>query len=187
MPLFPPALPAVPAPGDQGLLAWAGDPAAAVGGVTISSGAVYTVRVTLPAGGTVSKVWMVISTAGGTLTAGQNFLGLYNAAGTRVGVTADQTTAFGSAQILGAALTAPYVAAGGHLFVAVLCNGGSPITLASMSGIAAGGVAIGNAGLAGADGYRFGFAATGQTALPASFDPTAIIPNITANFWAAIS
>lgn len=187
MPLFPPTSAPVPQPAGQGLLAWSADPATAAGGVTTSAGAVYTVRVTLPAAAVVSKLWVVITAAGGTLTAGQNFLGLYSSAGTRLALTADQTTPFASTGILDAALTAPYSAAGGNYFVAVLCNGGTPITLASTSGIAAGSVAIGNAGLTAAGGYRFGFAATGATSLPNSFDPTLIVPNITANFWAAVT
>lgn len=186
MPLFPPTTAPTPLPSGQNLLAWSTDPATAAGGVATSAGALYTVRIVLPAAATITKLWVVLTAAGGTLTSGQNFLGLYNAAGSKVAATGDQTTAFASAGPLGAALTGSYVAAAGNYWVGVLCNGGTPITLASTSGIAAGATAIGNTGQVAANGYRYGFAATGQTTLPASFDPTTIIPNITANFWAAV-
>lgn len=173
---------------DQGLKAWAFDPANLANGVAVSAGFLYLTKLVLPAPATISKLWTIISTAGETLTEDQNFLVAYNAAGARVGVTADQTAAFASAQLLGAALTAPYAAPAGPLYVGVLANGGTPPTLLSGTLLNKSSRSVGNVGIAAAaDGFRFGFYGSSLTETPATITVASIDPNIGATLWMAVS
>lgn len=169
------------------LLGWAYDPAHADQGVLLSAGALYTVKVTLPTSATISKLWIVIATAGDTLTTAQNFLALYDSGGTRRAVTADQTTAFGSAAILGASVASPYAASAGTYYIGILSNGSTPPTLMSSTLINKSSKSIANANVTAANGYRFGFTGSGQTSTPASITVASIDPNIGATLWAGIS
>jgi hypothetical protein len=173
---------------DQGaLLAWTFDPANVANGVQTSAGVLYTAKVTLRSAATISKLWVIVTTAGATLTADQNFLALYNSAGTRVGVTASQHTAFASAQILGADLTTPYAASAGAYYVGILSNGSTQPTFLSGTVLNKSSSSVGNAGMAAADGYRYGFTGSSQTATPSSITVGSIDPNLSATFWAAVS
>lgn len=92
------------------------------------SGTVYMMRIDIAAPLTFNTI-TTATIAGATVTAGQNFAGLYNSAGTLVAVTADQTTpwtAGGGEKNM--ALTAPYAAAAGTYYVAYLSNGATPLT-----------------------------------------------------------
>lgn len=111
------------APGDQGLIAWSGDPAGAGVSASPASGGVRLMRIILRRAATLNTVWVVVATAGATLTSGQNFIGLYTSAGTRVALTADQTTAWGTTGIKSAAFTSSYAAAAGSYYVALLSVG----------------------------------------------------------------
>ena len=64
-------------PGDQGLVAWAYDPALVTNGTNTVSGTVYLVRVPLRFSATISKVMISVTNAAATVTANQNFLGVY--------------------------------------------------------------------------------------------------------------
>ncbi len=186
--LYPPVTAAsIPSPEGSSFQGWAFDPAHADQGVPLSGGAMYLSRIVLPRAAVISKLWVVISTAGSTLTSNQNFLALYDSTGTRRAVTADQTTAFASAAILGADVAAPYSATAGTYFVGILANGGTPPTLLSATLINKSSRSVGNAGITAADGYRFGFSGSSQTATPASITVASIDPNIGATLWAAVS
>lgn len=150
----------------QGFKAVPYDPAVASATFGLTSGTVFMTRVDLSAPGTLNGIVFAIATAGASLTAGQNLVGLYNAAGTRVAVSADQTTAFGSTGLIQAAFTAPYAAAAGPYYLAVLSVGTTPITVyRSVSAGAAAGLL--NFGLTAATA-RFATGPTAQTSLPAS-------------------
>lgn len=56
----------------------------------------YVKRFVCPKNQTVSQVFLSISAAGATLTAGSNRIGLYNSAGTKIGETADQSAVWNS-------------------------------------------------------------------------------------------
>jgi hypothetical protein len=173
---------------DQGsLLAWTFDPSNVANGVQTSAGVLYTAKVVLRSAATVSKLWVIVTTAGGTLTADQNFLALYNAAGTRVGVTASQHTAFASAQILGADLTTPYAAPAGAYYIGILTNGSTQPTFLAGTVLNKSSSSVGNAGQVAANGLRYGFTGSGQTSTPASITVGSIDPNLSATFWAAVS
>lgn len=87
---------ALPEPGQAGMLGWTYDPATAVGSSAAvpTSGTLYGARLWLPVAASVTNIIMQVGAIGATLTTGQSFAALYNAAGTLIGVTADQSTAW---------------------------------------------------------------------------------------------
>lgn len=173
------------APSDHGLTAWTYDPALAVSATTPTSGVLNLTRVHVRETRTISNILVGVGTAGTALTSGQNLLGLYTSAGTLVGQTADQTTAWGSASTKTAALTAPYIAQPGFYWVGILSVAST--TTASFARAGGGGAtAVSSAGLA-ATAARFGSYLTGQTALPASLTLASIAQVTNGTFWAALS
>lgn len=146
----------------NGLLAWSFDPAAAVNNSVLTAGVLYLTKVVLAAPATITNLLAFVVTQGNSLTSGQNFAALFDSSGTQRGITADQTTAWGSNGAKTMALTSPYAAAAGSYWVALLANGSTAPAFARSAG-----TAVGNIGLAAAS-YRFGTSGTGQTAVPAS-------------------
>jgi hypothetical protein len=167
-------------PADHGLAAWAYDPASAVNTTVVTNGTVYLVKMTVPRSVTVTRILWHVGVAAATPTAGQNHLGLYNSAGTRLataGVDGDITsTGLKSTTITGQAVTA------GDYWVGLVFNAATPPGLARTTGLA-GSAGLINAGLSAA-GYRFATNGAGQTALPASLTPGSNAQGIP--LWAAI-
>lgn len=136
-------------------------------------GQLYVVGMRACQAATLSKVWLSWA-AGSGLTAGENLVGIYNTAGTLIGTTADQTTAWGSTQTTGSApLTAESgqslaVTAGAWLYAAILSNGTSAPSFACLGGPAN----LGNVNLSGAQ--RFGKANGPYTALPTTLPALSI-------------
>ncbi|QIE02565.1 collagen triple helix repeat-containing protein [Streptomyces phage BRock] len=155
--------PQVPLPADIGYLAYSFDPLIADGSVGPVAGTIQLVRVVLRSPQTITNIVAHVGTAGGTLTSGQNFAGLYDATGARVALTADQTTAWGTTGAKTMALTAPYAAAAGYYYVAFLSNGTTPPLFRSKTNL--GGDFI--SGTSPANSFRFATNTTGTT-LPAS-------------------
>ena len=89
-----------------------------------TAGRLEVVRLTLPVAASITNV-LVYAQAGGTsLTSGQNFAVLYSSAGARIGVTADQTTAWGSSGLKTMALAGgPFAGAAADYYVAFWFNG----------------------------------------------------------------
>lgn len=171
---------------DHNLITWAFDPATNLASTVPTSGTVQMSKVLVRKATTITNVIYGVATLGTTLTAGQNFAGLYNASGTRIGVTADQTTAWGSGA-LGAAtvpLTAPVAVTAGAYWVAFVSNGTTPPAFARGSSAASGGSTV-NIGLTAATGrYTTGPAA--QTSLPASVTMASRTLSAPA-YWVAVS
>lgn len=132
----------------------------------LTSGTVVMTQVTLPAPATLSTLTIGVFVAGATLTAGQNFGGLYNAAGTRVAVTADQAAAWVTTGEKNMAFTAPYAAPAGVYYLALLCVGTTPITIFRTISTPLGANII-NHGMSAATA-RYTTGPTAQTSLPAS-------------------
>lgn len=171
---------------DHNLLAWTWDPSTNLASSTITAGTVAMSKVWLRQPATVTNVIFGLAAFGATLTAGQNFAGLYNAAGTRVGVTADQTAAW-TAGTLGAqevALTAPFAAPAGAYYVAFLFNGTTSPGFARGSAAASGPSTV-NLKLTAADA-RYANGPAAQTSLPASITMASRTPTAPA-FWVALS
>lgn len=147
----------------QGLIAWDYDSELAGSTGLLVSGTVNLSKIVLTSSATVSNVLIAVTTGGGTLTAGQNLVGIYNMAGQRLAVSVDQTAAWATTGTKIAALTAPVALIEGTYYVAVLSVGTTPITVAESPGFQS----TYNANLAAAT-FRHAAGPTGQTALPAS-------------------
>ncbi len=171
----------------NGLITWNMDPASA-GNATIltTSATVYLMRVRVGWPGTISKICITITTAGNTLTSNRNFLGLYNNLGQQLGVTADQTTAFGSAGFLAASLTTPVQVLSGTYYAAVLATGTTLPTLQAGAGLTANSVSVGNANLAAASA-RFLVGPAAQTSLPATIALGSQSLNAAATWWVGLA
>jgi len=151
-------------PADQLLIGWGYDSEHAGSTNILTSGTVYLHKLWLPAGSTVNNVGWTITTAGSTLTAGRSLMGLYNAAGTLLAQTADQSGNWTSTGFKLPALTAPLaITVSGYYYVGLLSVGTTPPTGASSPGLQT----TYNANTTGA-GLRHAVGATGQTALPSS-------------------
>lgn len=170
-------------PVDFNYLAWSGDPAGVQSTVTPTGGVLYIQRLPIRAAGTVvTNVHCAIATTG-TLTSGQNFMALYSSGGTRLSVTADLTTAFGTVGEVVGALAAPQtIAAADFVYAAILLNGSALPTLGrggpSISG-------LGNAKMT-ATTKRFAQYGSTQTATPASLT-LASMANTANAPWLALS
>lgn len=171
-------------PADQNLIAWNYDPVAASGSAVPASGVIQLVRIVLREPATITNVLLHVGVAGTGFTSGDQFAGLYTAAGSRVGVTADQTTNWGSTGLQTMPLTAPYAAAAGTYYVAFVQTGSANVAFARSTGIASTS-AMANAGLTAATA-RFATNGTSQTTLPSSITMSANVL-ATVTFWAAVS
>lgn len=109
-------------PSDQNLIAWTFDPSEAGGNSLPGVGVIQLSAIILRTAKTITNVLLTVA-ATGTLTSNQNFAGLYTSAGTLVGVTADQTAAWGSTGLKTMALTSQYSAAAGVYWVGFVVNG----------------------------------------------------------------
>lgn len=168
---------------DQDFIQWQFDPGTNMVGTAITSGTVNWSKLWIRQPATITNVCVSISAIGASLVAGQNFAGLYDAAGTRVGVTADQTAAWGSAGFKEMALTAPFVvAAPAYYYVAIVSNAATTPAFARGSALTA---SIPNAKLTTTNG-RFLTGPAAQTSLPASVVMST--RTLTANaLWSAVS
>lgn len=84
-------------PEDQSLLAWTADPAIRAGATTPSQGVAYLMGINLRYTTTVGTIHVNVSTAGtGAQALANCFVGLYNAAGTLIGVSTDQSSNWAS-------------------------------------------------------------------------------------------
>lgn len=151
------SLPTLWFPQDHGLLTWAFDPSVASGTYTLATaGTVYAVDLKVAENTTVTNVVYKMTTAGGTLTSGQCFVGLYQG-GALLGVSASQHTVWaGSTGVLTTALTSAVQVSQGVVTAAFFFNGTTGPTLLT------GGSGSGNTGLAAASS-RYATADTGKT------------------------
>jgi hypothetical protein len=165
-------------PTDMGLLAWTHDPLAAAGTIASTSGSVYFMKIPIRRMTTVTNIVLTVTTAGSGLTAGQNLVGLYDSAGNRLAVSADQSTAFTTTGTKTIPLTTPLLVQPGYYYIAVMSNGTTPAAL--MYTVVQSAAALNlNSSL------RF-LNITGQTSLPATFTPGTASTGTNAR-WAAIS
>jgi hypothetical protein len=169
---------------DLGLIAWTFDPAITSGSASAVSGTVFLAQVVLRYAQTINKLSVAIATGAATVTANQNFLGLYTAAGTRVAVTAAGAidAAITSAGNLMQAVVTPYAAAAGTYWVAYLNNATTAALLQRGTGAT---LSVSNVGLTGAS-MRYAVNGTAQTTLPASITPASNSATNAFPMWAAV-
>ncbi|WP_327416126.1 hypothetical protein [Streptomyces sp. NBC_01233] len=160
----------LPRPSDQDLITWTGDPNDA-GHVTAQSsggvaGRVTLVKIPIREQVTISNIWLGLSGIDAAATLSNCYLGIYDAAGNRVGVTADiSASLMTGATAKALPLVTPFVAAPGMYFIAMLLNG-TWVTNSLHFKATGAGISV-NAGLT-APNLRYSTILTGQTSLPAS-------------------
>lgn len=172
-----------PSPADFGLISWALDFAVADQNFSLTSGQIRLIQLKLRAAATITNICLGGTTAATAATAGQNFVGLYDAAGNRLAQSADCTTQFGTTGGKTIPLTAPYAAAAATYYVAILYVGtGTAMSCWAGSNQSPAPV---NFGLTVATA-RYLAGPSAQTSLPASiaFGSQALGAN---SIWAAVS
>lgn len=115
-------------PTRQGLLGASCDPALISAGQQPSSGVGVNFECLIAEAGTISTVVLPLTAGGSGLTSGSNWVAVYNDAGTLIGKSADQTTAFASSGIKEVAITAEAgqslsVEAGDRVIIQVIATG----------------------------------------------------------------
>lgn len=183
-------LPGAPAansalPHDLGFVTWSYDPAylnSPLAGTALSSGTIYLVMCQVRATAVLSNAFAAwITSAGSGLTAGQNFVGVYSAVGTRLGVSADVTGAFGAGGAFSAGFTQNVTVVPPYVWAAFLSNGTVPPSFArtvSQAGV----LANGNLSAVNA---RFGTVSGTFTSLPSSVN-TALINTAATAYWVGL-
>lgn len=129
MPIYPSFVPTTAAPSDNNMLGWTGEPRTSIQAGTImpTAGLLTLARVRVY-GTLVTNIHMHCSTSAAGLTTNQCLAGLYNAAGTLLSATADQSVAWatGGAKVI--ALTTPQVTTfGAFYFVGFFANTGTAL------------------------------------------------------------
>jgi hypothetical protein len=167
----------------QGLSAWAFDPAVINSSTTLTGGTIYLVKLAGVPADTVTKIYWAVATAGATATAGQNWVGLYDSAGTRLQQTGVDADAGSGTGLKTTTITGQLLTPGAFYWAAFLFNASTVPTLARMA-TGNGGPAAANAGTTAAT-MRFATAGTSQTTLPSSITPAS---NVAAAFgtWCAV-
>lgn len=172
-------------PSDNGLLAATYDISSLNSNTgALTAGVMYLAKVQIRSAITATNIWWLGNT-GGTGASTGSFTGLYSSAGVLLSGSADVATQFQATGAQSAALTTPQaLAAGTFAWIAMLSN------LASTQPVFRSGpapsAAILNLNLSAAN-FRSGIFGTSQTALPASFTPSAQTGNGVATFWAGIN
>jgi hypothetical protein len=172
-------------PSDQGYKAWSLDPAVDTsGGTALADGVIHVVGMNLKFPARVSTISAVVHTAGATIA--NCFAGLYNLAGTRLGVTADQATPWASTGLKAMALTAPVDVPAGWLYVALLEGSGTTdVQFARGAPALSASPAVANAGMT-APKLRSGTIGSGLTALPATIDTASLVVTGSAVYFVAV-
>lgn len=172
-------------PNDHGYMNWSSDPQHASGGINPGAGSVRMVKLpVLPLTYTITSAKVFVSVAGVALTAGQCFVGIYDATGARVALSADQAASWATVGLKTATMTVPYVVpAGAPVWVAILYNGTS-VQFAVTGAVSGQGDLI-NADLTPAVA-RFTSGPNAQTSLPASITMAARV-NTPQATWAAVA
>ena len=167
-----------------GFKAMPGPPELYPSGTRPTSGTVTMVRVDITSPETLSTLTLTVDMVGVTLTAGQNFVGLYDAAGNRVAVSSDQSAAWLSTGEKNIPFTAPYAAAPGAYYLAFLSNGATTPQIFRSVNTAVMASSI-NHGLSIAEA-RWTTGPTAQTTLPLSITMGARTLSGTA-YWMGVS
>ncbi|MFG2826095.1 hypothetical protein ACGFWI_01210 [Streptomyces sp. NPDC048434] len=174
-------------PSDQGLLAWTGDPNDA-GHVTAQSSAGVAGRITLRKMQirkqiTWSATWIGLAGVDSAAALSNCYLGIYDSAGALKGVTADlsaQLTNPANAKGIPCPLTAPFTAAPGEYFIALLLNGTWSTNVFTLKATGAG-ITV-NSNLA-PPRLCYSNMLTGQATLPATLDLTQQTTSIINTGW----
>ena len=167
-------------PSDYGYLAWAYDPVTTINSASPTAGKIYVIKCKAITALSISNIHLNVVTAGVGLTSGQNFAALYQGAA-KIGVSADQTTAWGSTGFKTIALSGgPYSVTAG-MFQVVFWANASTSTPAFTRGSA---TTVTNGILSSANA-RFATADTGITTTGPS--TLASLTSLDTAYWVAVS
>lgn len=182
----------LPDPSDQSLLTWTGDSVGAFDSATATlvSGTLQIMHVPLAFPMTISNVVYAVTVVGATLTSNQNFVGIYDSAGTRQALSADQSAIWTSTGLKTTAMTSTWTPASTGMaafcWIVWLSVGTTPPRFAILNNTAnAGAIAAINAGTTTAN-TRVGRNAAAQTSLPATITLGSNVNN-GVSIWAALS
>ena len=185
-----------PTPMDLGMTAWTFDATGVTGTKLTTGGTVYLsafwIRANTPVSKLAGKLQHTVTTAGATLTAAQNFVGVYTAqalldgtaTGARIGVSADQSGVWTTAGTYQPALTwysNGAILIPGQYWAAVITNGTTQPTFR----VSGGDIPAINGNLATAF-LRAAVNGTGATSLAASVTPSSNSAANAAYFYAAL-
>lgn len=170
-------------PGNHNLVAWAYDPSLTSAGTLVTNGTQYFTSMYVSRSVSITKLYWHVSTVAITATAGQNEVGIYNSAGTKL------ASANVDADIVSTGLKATTVAstdltAGSMYWVGMVFNAATAPTVARASGIT-GVSTLSNAGLTTAS-LRFVVNGTSKTVLDSSITPASNTASGFGGPWAAI-
>lgn len=170
-------------PARHGLVAWAYDPTQNVNSTVLTSGIIYLTAVYVAAAANVTKLYAHFNAAASSVTAGQNFMGLYDSTGSRL-ATVNVDSLITSTGLITATVTSTPVTAGSFYWVAQVYNATTPPSVARAAGTTGAG-AVANIGLTAAT-LRYAQNGTGQISLPTSITPSSNTAPAFAGPWAAI-
>ena len=153
-------------PTDFGYASWNYDSSMAGGGSQPAAGVLQMTSLFLPQATLITNVVLGVTIVGVTLTAGQNFAGLYDSTGALVDTSADQSTNWTSLGPKVMPLTTTHSLPAGTYWVAMATTGTTRPSF-HRAGSFAGLGSIVNQGLT-ATTYRFATSGSGVTTLPAS-------------------
>ncbi|MCH5677926.1 hypothetical protein [Streptomyces gilvus] len=170
-------------PANHGLVAWAYDPTHNVNSTVLSSGVIYLTAVYVAASANVTKLYAHFNAAASSITAGQNFMGLYGSDGTRL-ATVNVDSLITSTGLITATVSSTAVTAGGMYWVAQVYNATTPPSVARGAGTTGVGT-VTNIGLTAAT-LRYATNGTSQTSLPASITPSSNAATAFGGPWVAI-
>lgn len=171
-------------PEDAGLIAWNYDPAAlqSITTTTPTGGLVYLNRINIRVPTTITNILLGVQTAGSGLTASQNYAGLYNASGTLLSATADQSSVWTGTGLKTAALTSAQAVGAGTYYVGFVTNGTTTPIFARSNAVS---VSTENLGLPAASA-RWSTGPSAQTTLPASITMSSNTAS-SISWWAGVS
>jgi len=170
-------------PAAHGIAGWAYDPALAVNSTGMAAGTLYLVRINVAANVTATRLYWWIANTASSPTAGQNWVGLYDSAGTLL-ASAGIDGVQGSAGLKTTTIPAQSLAGGSFYWVGLLFNGPVPPNLTRASGWTGVGEAA-SVGLSPA-AYRFAVNGSGRTSMPATITPSANVATDFAGPWVAV-
>lgn len=171
----------IPRPKNHGAIAWTYDVTAVSTGTPVVNGTLYLVALYVNRSVSITKIFWTVPTIGAGAVAGQNFVGLYDVAGTLLAsVDVSASNAFASAGQISSTFSAVALTPGLY-WVAFLFNATTPPSIGRAGVISAG---TSNFNVTGA-AARFATNGALLTSLPASITPGSNVL-IATTYWAAI-
>lgn len=178
-------------PEDNGMIGANFDPGLAfTTGVAFGTTIIALLRVKVPAGKIITNILTYSAVAGASLTAGTgNLAGIYEADGTRSGVSADIRTSHwqATAGLLTIPVSTPIAASkvGRKVYVAMIATGTTPPTVIVAGTNNAREPLTANANIPGTGALQTAGQITGQTTLPTSLTLTTMTPSF--KFWVGLT